>query len=112
MVEPDPGSVRTQVQPGQELSKDVQGQPADHLSYLLKLCINLREESRFLIFEEHAQRSTHVQIHDSQQADGCRPNSRVGGTQRRFHVVDKSLHIDAGHTRPGVSACAVIIDNR
>lgn len=38
----------------QDLSEDAQRRSAERLSYLLELCIDLREKGRFLVFKEHA----------------------------------------------------------
>ena len=41
-------------------------------TYLLELCVYLREQGGLLVLKEDAQRSAHVQEHHTQQADGRR----------------------------------------
>lgn len=76
--------------------KEEKGRGVGGRGYLLKLCVDLREEGGLLVLEEHAQRGAHVQVHDAQQGDGGRAHRRVGGRQRRLHVADEGFHVDPG----------------
>ena len=61
--------------------------------YLLKLCINLSEESGFLIFKECSQRRTHIHITDTEQRDGRLPNCWIRRSQAFLHRRYQLLYI-------------------
>lgn len=80
-------------------------------NYLLKCCIYLGKEGWFLIFKEHAEWSSHVKIHNTQQGNCRCPNSWVSRAEGCLHIVDKTFHIYTEKERLNVSFLDVVSSN-